>query len=171
MVVSPCRVLCARGRARIDEQRTYRESVERHACGAPLLCAYSCTRSGAAGQGWRPPGGDHRVVDIRPRSLTGCVPQRPFPQTLRLCAKDWWYASNAPSPATRNCTRLLNTYKKVSQRPHGVVAKSRWGCNGSGCTMISSIHFFHNATALDITIDMLNPQPTLVQRLVGQLLL
>jgi len=30
---------------------------------------------------------------------------------------------------------------------------------------------FHDATALDTTIDMLNPQPTLVERLVGPLLL
>ena len=30
---------------------------------------------------------------------------------------------------------------------------------------------FHNATALDTAVDMLDPQPTLVQRLGGQLLL
>jgi len=30
---------------------------------------------------------------------------------------------------------------------------------------------FDDATALDTTVDMLDPQPTLVQRLVGQLLL
>jgi hypothetical protein len=29
---------------------------------------------------------------------------------------------------------------------------------------------FHNATALDATVDMLDPQPTLVQGVVGQLL-
>jgi hypothetical protein len=29
---------------------------------------------------------------------------------------------------------------------------------------------FHHATALDATVDMLDPQPTLVQGLVGQLL-
>jgi hypothetical protein len=31
-----------------------------------------------------------------------------------------------------------DTCKRVPQRPHAVVAKSRWGCNGSGCTVISS---------------------------------
>jgi len=30
---------------------------------------------------------------------------------------------------------------------------------------------FHNATALDTAVDMLDPQPTLVQRLVGSVLL
>ena len=30
---------------------------------------------------------------------------------------------------------------------------------------------FDNATALDTTVDMLNPQPTAVQRLIGHLLL
>ena len=30
---------------------------------------------------------------------------------------------------------------------------------------------FHNATALDTAVDMLNPQPPLVERLVGELLL
>src|SRR5258705_8585285 len=30
---------------------------------------------------------------------------------------------------------------------------------------------FHNATTLDAAVDMLDPQPTLVERLIGQLLL
>ncbi len=30
---------------------------------------------------------------------------------------------------------------------------------------------FHDATALDTAVDMLDPQPALVERLVGQLLL
>jgi hypothetical protein len=38
MIVSPCRVLRS-AYARIDEQRAYRESVERHECAAPPLCA------------------------------------------------------------------------------------------------------------------------------------
>jgi len=45
-----------RGRSRSDEQHEHRESSERHACAAPLLCGNSCTRSGAAGQGWRQSG-------------------------------------------------------------------------------------------------------------------
>ncbi len=35
---------------------------------------------------------------------------------------------------------VRDTCKKVSQQVHDVVAKSRWGCNGSGCTVISSIY-------------------------------
>ena len=58
-------VLC--GRSRLDEPREHLESSSRHGCAAPLLIGDSCTRSGAAGQGWRPPGCDHRVVDGRPR--------------------------------------------------------------------------------------------------------
>ena len=33
---------------------------------------------------------------------------------------------------------VRDTCKKVPQRSHAVVAKSRWGCNGSGWTVISS---------------------------------
>ena len=33
---------------------------------------------------------------------------------------------------------VRDTCKKVSQQPYEVIAKSRWGCNGSGCTVISS---------------------------------
>ena len=33
---------------------------------------------------------------------------------------------------------VRDTCKKVSQPPYEVIAKSRWGCNGSGCTVISS---------------------------------
>jgi hypothetical protein len=33
-----------------------------------------------------------------------------------------------------------DTCKKVPQRPHVVIAKSRWGSIGSGCTVISSIY-------------------------------
>ena len=35
---------------------------------------------------------------------------------------------------------VQDTCKKMPQQPHVVVAKSRWGCNGSGCTVISSIY-------------------------------
>ena len=41
-----------RGRSRIDQTREPLESLKRHRCAAPLLCGYSCTRSGVAGQGW-----------------------------------------------------------------------------------------------------------------------
>jgi hypothetical protein len=33
---------------------------------------------------------------------------------------------------------VRDTCKKVSQPPYEIIAKSRWGCNGSGCTIISS---------------------------------
>jgi hypothetical protein len=40
-----------RVRSRIGQTREHLEFSERHGCAAPLLCGYSCTRSGAAGQG------------------------------------------------------------------------------------------------------------------------
>jgi len=46
-------VLC--GRSRLDELREPLESSSRYGYAAPLLCGYSCTRSGAIGQGWRQP--------------------------------------------------------------------------------------------------------------------
>src|SRR5438046_4983277 len=68
MVVSPCRVL------RSADARALTSSASIgslwSATSAQRLCAYSCTRFGAAGQGWRPPGCDHRVVDVRPHSMT-----------------------------------------------------------------------------------------------------
>src|SRR6266446_3599558 len=47
-----------RGRSPIAQPREPLECSERHGCAAPLLCGYSCTRSGAAGQDWRQPGED-----------------------------------------------------------------------------------------------------------------
>jgi len=45
-----------RGRSPITQTREPLECSARHACAAPRLGGYSCTRSGAAGQGWHQPG-------------------------------------------------------------------------------------------------------------------
>src|SRR5712692_9932283 len=66
MVVSPCRAL------RSADARALTSSASIgslwSATSVHRLCGYSCTRSGAASQGWRPPGCDHRVGAVRPRS-------------------------------------------------------------------------------------------------------
>src|SRR5262249_18354721 len=45
-----------RVRSHTAQTREPREFAERHRGAAPRLCRYSCTRSGAAGQGWHQPG-------------------------------------------------------------------------------------------------------------------
>src|SRR4030095_14844233 len=51
-----------RVRSHIAQTREPLEFSERHRCAAPRLCGYSCTRSGAAGQGWHQPG-EERTSD------------------------------------------------------------------------------------------------------------
>ena len=48
-----------RVRSPIAQTREPLKFSERHGCAAPLLCGYSCTRSGAAGQG-----SHHRVIQL-----------------------------------------------------------------------------------------------------------
>src|SRR5712691_11271431 len=50
MVVSPCTALRS-AYAHASASRASTWSLSRHGCAAHLLCGYSCTRSGAAGQG------------------------------------------------------------------------------------------------------------------------
>jgi len=55
-----------RVRSHIAQTREPLEFSERHGCAAPLLCGYSCTRSGAAGQGWHQPGEERTSLSSTP---------------------------------------------------------------------------------------------------------
>src|SRR5919202_3322051 len=55
MAVSPSPAWCCAD-ARPDEPRAPMESSSHYGCAAPLLLRDPCTRSGAAGQGWRQSG-------------------------------------------------------------------------------------------------------------------
>src|SRR5207244_2033420 len=65
------------GCSRRDTQHEYQASAERHADAAPRLCGHSCTRSGAAGQGWHPPGGGKHDVP-RLHSMASAALETPY---------------------------------------------------------------------------------------------
>jgi len=98
-------VLC--GRSRLDEPREHLESSSRHGCAAPLLIGDSCTRSGAAGQGWRPPGCDHRVVDGRP-GVHNPLSRTPSNRRSWSCGQPWILSSYA-GPKRKSLLRALTT--------------------------------------------------------------
>jgi len=55
-----------RVRSPIAQTREPLELSERHGCAAPRLCGDSCTRSGAAGQGWHQPGEERTSLSSTP---------------------------------------------------------------------------------------------------------
>src|SRR5438128_7626849 len=65
-------------RSHIAQTREPLECSERHRCAAPRLYGDSCTRSGAAGQGWHQPGEERTTISSTPLwsrrfyLLTGC---------------------------------------------------------------------------------------------------
>src|SRR5215813_3105646 len=95
------RVVC-RVCSPIAQTREPLKFAERHACAAPLLCGYSCTRSGAAGQGWHQPGEERTSISSTPlwsRRLYACVALRdgtprlltryPFQRLSHPAARRW----------------------------------------------------------------------------------
>ena len=66
--IPPCPACCGRA-----PQRAARalESSSRHGCAAHRLCGYSCTRSGAAGQGWQQLGRQARRATASYQAICG----------------------------------------------------------------------------------------------------